>query len=95
MNSDQTSVLKCCRLAAAQQYISTKLNLLRMRNNAVGVALDVAMAHVWSNIASENYQDGANDHRNRISQMLVPEELSETVHLARNCLERACQDCSG
>lgn len=27
--------------------------------------------------------------------MLMQEQLSETAHLARNCFERACQDCSG
>ena len=53
-----------------------------------GVIKDPLKAHIWANIASSALLDDGRKLRDYLEQSLTPNQLDQSLKLARNCVEK-------
>ena len=68
-------------------------NLGGMYASGRGVIKDPLKAHMWANIASSASPDDGCKLRDYLEQSLTPNQLDQSLKLARNCVEKEYKDC--
>ena len=69
--------------AANQSQIIAQLNLGVMFANGDGVPQDYVLAHMWSNLAAGNGQEGAGMNRDMIAREMTSQQVAKARRLAR------------
>jgi TPR repeat protein len=79
--ADPVEAARWYRMAAEQGLKSAQINLAVMYRDGLGVARDNRQAYVWYALAADQDDPGAARERDRIAELLTPEEYTEAIRL--------------
>jgi TPR repeat protein len=93
---DYPEAFRWYRLAAEQGFASAQLNTGNMYSTGDGVPQNYVKAYVWWSVAAAQGKDNAKtarDARDRVSELLTPDQLTRGQEIATKCFESDYQDC--
>ena len=91
--TDYKEAMKWYRLAAENGHAGAQNNLGGMYLNGHGVIKDLAIAHMWFNIAVSNGDELAKENRDIAESMMIPKQIATAKELARECIKKNYKDC--
>jgi len=79
--------------AAAQGDAQSQYNLGVMYYNAQGVPRNFVFSHMWLTLSATSGAENAVRNRTMLARQMTPEQISESLLLARACKQRDFKDC--
>ena len=88
-----TEAVKWYRLAAEQGDADAQVFLGFMYQNGDGVPQNNVRVYVWWSVAAAQGYEDAKTNRDRVSEVLTPDQLARGQEIATKCFESDYQDC--
>ena len=81
------------KLVAEQGHAMAQNNLGAMYVIGQGVLTDFVLAHMWVNLASANGLEIGPEHREKIAELITPEEILKAQTMATVCMNSNYKKC--
>ena len=78
---------------AEQGNVSAQFNLGVMYDNGEGVPQNNVRAYVWWSVAAAQGNEVGRNNRDRMADILTPDQLARGQDMATRCFESNYQDC--
>ena len=90
---DYTEALKWYKLSARGGYFVGQYRLAEMYKKGLGIPQNNILAHVWFNIASVNGQLYSADYRDKLAELMSPNDVLKAQEIAKECMKSDYNKC--
>ena len=93
VSRDDVEAVRWFRLAAEAEYILSQFNLGVMYLAGRGVPQDIRPAYMWFSLAAAQGLEEASGGRDKLANIMTPEQLAEALDMTIQCIKQNFKDC--
>lgn len=94
VNQDYAQAAMWFQQAARQGFATAQRNLAIMYFLGQGVAEDYVLAHMWSNVAAASGDAASAGIRDKVANLMTPQQIAEAQKMARDCQAQNFKGCN-